>query len=132
MSMSSLTLKSKLAAALMGAAGLCQAASPATLPIAAGTYVVVGKAPCKDAPLAGVTTFDGRAFLGPHSSDCTSTLLGRHGRSYRVSTECRALGDGTPATPFTQVQLVRVDSRTRFAIVQDGHATAYARCPSFR
>ena len=132
MSTSSSTLKSTLAFILLAATTLSQAATTALLPIASGTYAVAGSKPCRDAPLAGVAQFDGRALHGPHGSDCTSSLLGRHGRTCRISTTCRALGDGSPARPDTQVRTVRVESRTRFAVIAGGARTDYARCASFR
>ena len=128
----SFTLKSKLALILLGATTLSQAATSALLPIASGTYVIASSKPCRDAPLAGIAQFDGRALHGPHESDCTSSLLSRHGKTYRISTTCRAFGDGSPAKPDTQVQTVRVESRTRFEMIDGSGKTDYARCPSFR
>ena len=132
MSRSSFTGRAKAAFLLLGVATVSQAATSALLPLDAGVYVVSTTTPCADAPLAGVARFDGLALSGPHESDCTSTVLSRQARTYRISTTCRALGDGSAATPTSQDQTVRVESRTRFAMVDHGTETDYARCPSFK
>ncbi len=60
-----------------------------------GVYVEAGTA-CKDAPFAAMKSWDGHGFAGPHSSQCTSQIVTRHGNQYKVRTACSALGDGTP------------------------------------
>lgn len=131
MSTSPFAFKSRTALVLLGAACLSQAAQPAALPLDAGSYVVSSVAPCKEAPLAAVVQFDGRALFGPHESDCTSLVLSQRGRTYQVATECRALGDGTRAAPYRQVQRIRVESRTRLSIGDAGAEIHYALCPAF-
>ena len=60
-----------------------------------GTYV---QAPvsCKEPPFAAMQAWDGVGFFGPHSSRCTSRVLSHHNNHFRISTSCKAIGDGTP------------------------------------
>jgi len=111
-------------------AGFAHAAN-APLPLKSGTYVVSSDKPCEDAAFADVIEFDVRSFHGPHEAQCQSTTLDQHGRSYRVSTTCRALGDGTAATPSTFVRRVRITSRSTFVLTRDKADDVYALCPEF-
>jgi hypothetical protein len=103
----------------------------ASLPLKAGTYVVSSDKPCADAAFADVMAFDGRSFAGPHDARCQSTTLDRQGRSYRVSTTCRALGDGTATMPSTVVRQLRITSRSSFVLTRGNHEIDYALCPAF-
>ena len=117
--------------ALCVGGAVAYAGPSALLPIKAGTYVLSSYKPCAEAPLAGVVEFDGKAIFGPHESHCTASVLARHGRTYEVSTECRAHGDGTPETPSTGVRTVRVESSSRLALIEQGKPVEYELCPSF-
>lgn len=52
--------------------------------------------PCKGAPNAAIAEWDGKGFSGAHSSQCTTRVLSRTGATYKLSTSCAAMGDGTP------------------------------------
>lgn len=121
-----------VAAALLGLVGAVNAAETSLLPLESGTYTLAGYQPCDTAPFAGVAMFDGRAFSGPHASHCTSDVLDHHDGSYEVSTECRALGDGTPAAPTTVVMQLRVVSPTHYVLLGNGEQRDYERCPAWR
>jgi hypothetical protein len=121
---------SRLLLIMTFAAGIAHAVD-APLPLNSGTYVVSSDKPCQDAAFAAVIVFDGHSFSGPHDSQCESTILGQQGRSYRVKTTCRALGDGTPITPSTVVQHVQIKSRSMFVLTRDNKELDYALCPRF-
>jgi len=115
-------------AATMTLALAAGAASAATLPIIAGTYVR-DKYACRDAPFAALRDFDGRSFSGAHSSDCDTFILRRHGSNYTIRTTCKAEGDGTPMQPVTQLQTVQVLSSKRFVVIRStGDQAAYRLC----
>ena len=126
-------IKTLNAAALMlGLAGIASAAETSLLPLEPGTYVVSSFKPCQQAPLAAAVQFDGLSFSGPHASDCTSSILAHQDTTYQVATECRALGDGTPAKPVKLVESFRIASPTHFEKLGQGAQGEYERCPSFR
>jgi hypothetical protein len=113
----------------LGAAG-----AQGAVPIMPGDYVR-DDVQCQDAPFAALPIFDGKAFSGPHESDCTTTVVSRTGRQYRLKTTCRAAGDGSPQAPYTEAQTVTVPSPSRLTF---GHETgtgamdraAYRLCPA--
>ena len=122
---------SRLMLGLLFGAAVAQAADRA-LPLDPGNYVVASERPCEQAPLAGVMAFDGASFAGPHASACQTTILARHGSRYRVRTQCKALGDGSPAAAGAVVRDVRIESRTTYAVNRGKQATEYALCPAFQ
>ncbi len=75
------------------------------LPLAPGTYVRDG-VQCRNAPFAAMLSFDGKALSDPHSSACVTILLRRQGKRFGLSTTCSANGDGSPATPYREMQTV--------------------------
>ena len=60
-----------------------------------GTYVQASVS-CREPPFAAMQAWDGAGFFGPHSSRCTSRVLSHHNTHFRISTSCKAIGDGTP------------------------------------
>ena len=85
-----------------------QAAHGAALPLEAGVYVRDG-VPCHDAPFAALIQYDGASFSGPHSSDCTTTVVNRNGaKSYSLQTTCHAAGDGSAAAGSTEKETLTV------------------------
>ncbi len=123
-------LRFKFLLALLFGMGFAHA-TDGLLPLDAGTYVVASYTPCEEAPLAGVTSFDGASFVGPHDSDCQTTILEQHGADYRVSVRCKALGDGTPTVPKPFVEGVRIKTRTSFVLTHDDAEMEFALCPAF-
>lgn len=101
------------------------------LPLQAGTYVVSSYRPCQEAPLAGVTRYNGLSFEGPHASNCQTSLLRQRGSSYRVKTTCTAMGDGSPAVQSASVQDIRVKSRTALVVDHGKKKIEYGLCPGF-
>lgn len=102
------------------------------LPLRSGTYVQ-SDTPCRDAPFAAMMSYDGKGIGDPHSAQCLSRILARHGNRYRVSTTCRANGDGSPAKPTTEIATLRIPSRTSFVYASAGSSgagSAYRLCPS--
>jgi hypothetical protein len=95
------------------------ASTQAAVPITPGDYVRDG-VQCQDAPFAALLKFDGKAFSGPHESNCTTSIVGRTGHQYRLTTTCRAAGDGSPQAPYTETQTVNVLSPSHFIF---GHKT---------
>lgn len=89
------------------------AACASSLPLTRGDYVIAGQ-PCRDAPFAAMVRFDGQGFNGPHSSQCRSTVVARSGKTYRIRTQCAALGDGTLVRPNVMTQRYAVLSPTSF------------------
>jgi hypothetical protein len=126
-----LTLKSNVCALALSVGTLACAAPSALLPLNPGTYVVSSYKPCEEAPLAGTKEFDGKTFVGPNESQCTSSVVSHHGNAYRVSTRCSAHGDGTPETPTRWTQTVHVESASGFDAVLDGKSVRYELCPAF-
>ena len=110
---------------------LAHAAPAGSLPLKPGTYVASSDRPCAEAPFAAVKAFDGKAFSGPHESACTSSIVGRQGHRYRVSTVCHALGDGTPTPETEALETIRVRSSSSFDVTTSGRATRYDLCPAF-
>ena len=98
------------------------------LPLEAGTYVREG-VDVVDAPFAALVAYDGSAFSGPHSSACRSKLLSHRGATYRLSTTCEALGDGTPAVATTEVERVVVVSPTRMRFARGDDVALYRLAP---
>ena len=124
-------LRFKLLLALLFGMGFAHAMG-GTLPLDVGNYVIASYKPCEEAPNAGVTSYDGASFVGPHDSDCQTTVLEQSGPRYRVSISCKALGDGTPMVPRPYVESVRILTRTSFAIVRhDGTEDEFDLCPAF-
>lgn len=97
------------------------------LPIEPGTYVREGSF-CANAPFAAIFTYDGHDFAGPHSNDCDSRVVSLDGTTYQVATTCRALGDGTPTAPETEIAWVRVKSQVSVQVDRRGDSAAYRRC----
>jgi hypothetical protein len=127
-------LKYALCVASLGVGTFACAAPPtsaALLPLTPGTYVVSTYKPCAEAPLAAVKAFDGKAFPGPHESSCISSIASQHGRTYQVSTECRALGDGTPEVPSKLSETIEVRSHSKLAVIAHGETVVYDLCPDF-
>lgn len=102
------------------------------VPLRSGTYVLSGTS-CRDAPFAATMRYDGKGLSDPHSAQCRSRILQRSGNRYRVSTTCRANGDGSPATPTTEIAMLRIRSRIAFVYAVAGpvaNASTYRLCPS--
>jgi hypothetical protein len=101
------------------------------LPLHSGTYVQSGT-PCRNAPFAAMMSYDGKGLGDPHSAHCRSRILARNGDRYRVSTTCRANGDGSPTTPTTMTTTLRIPSRTSFVYTSAGSreaGSAFRLCP---
>ena len=124
-------IRPTLGAAVLVVCVLAHASPAGFLPLKPGTYVASSDRPCAEAPFAAVKAFDGRAFSGPHRSACTSSIVGRRGQTYRVSTVCHALGDGTPAPVTGALEIIRVRSSSSFDVTASGRATRYELCPAF-
>lgn len=103
------------------------AALASPLPLARGDYVIAGQS-CREAPFAAMMRFDGRGFSGPHASQCTSVVLSRAGKAYRVRTTCNALGDGTRTRPSAILERYTVISSTRFVSGSGAGALTYRLC----
>jgi hypothetical protein len=129
--MRKLTIHFTLCWAALAVGTLAQAAPTSSLPLQPGTYVISSYKPCEEAPLAGVKTFDGKALIGPHESDCTSSIVSHRGETYQISTECRAHGDGTPQSPSKSLETVQVKSKSSLAVVVHGQPVRYDLCPIF-
>ena len=87
-----------------------------TLPLRHGVYVLESSK-CDDAPDAAISVWDGVGFSGAHSSGCTSNISNLADGSYRVSTKCTALGDGTPdqaGANFEEMMTLKHVSSTKF------------------
>lgn len=123
-------LASRLLFVLCTGTGFARAAD-APLPLKAGSYVIASYTPCDEAPLAGVTSFDGASFVGPHDADCQTAVLSHRGTRYRVQVTCKAMGDGTPIAPTSYRQDVRIKSQTRFVVTREHREIEYALCPAF-
>ena len=98
------------------------------LPVEHGIYVREGTG-AGDVPFAATLTYDGSTIAGPHSSACRSTLLSRDGDTHRVSTTCDALGDGTPAVPYTEEERIVVVSARRIRFEHGNDAAWYHLAP---
>jgi len=98
------------------------------LPITPGTYVRAGT-PCNDPSLAPIFAYDGHALSGPHTSQCHSTLISRHGATYRVRTTCAAMGDGTEARAQSETQVFTLHSTTSLSRHNDRDGAEYRLCP---
>lgn len=124
-------LRSRLMFVMLFGVGFARAAD-GVLPLDAGTYVVADYKPCEEAPFAGVTSFDGMSFVGPHDSDCRTKILEQSGSKFRVSVRCKADGSGTPIKhPSTFIEGVRIESRTSFVFIKGAVETRFALCPAF-
>ncbi len=99
------------------------------LPVEHGTYVREGTS-VDDAPFAAILEYDGTTIAGPHSSACRSTVVSREGNEYRVSTTCDALGDGTPATPYTEEERVVVESARTIRFAHGTDVASYRLAPT--
>ncbi len=119
-------MKRLIVAVLLATSGPAVAAT--IVPLQTGTYVLAGT-PCRDAPFAAIMRYDGKGLSDPHSAQCRSRILTRSGRRYRVATTCRANGDGSPATPTTEIATLRVRTRGVFAYAAAG---AVAPGPTYR
>jgi hypothetical protein len=93
------------------------AAQAATLPLKPGTYVLA-TVPCNDPPFAATFDYDGRHFSYPHATHCSSAIVSRDDRLYRVRETCSALGDGSPTAASTVVTSYRILSRDRVDVRQ--------------
>jgi hypothetical protein len=102
------------------------------LPLHPGTYVIASYKPCQEAPLAGVSRFNGFSFEGPHASNCQTTVLRRRGSTYRIKTTCSAMGNGSPAVPSGSVQDIHIKSSSSFSVGNGKQRTEYRQCPAFR
>jgi hypothetical protein len=120
-----------LCAVVLWAANSAHAGPGSLLPLQPGPYVVSSYKPCEEAPLAAVVQFDGRAIFGPHESNCTISIESHKGRSYRLSTECQANGDGSAASPTKALRTVRIESKVKFSVVSLGSPVAYELCVGF-
>ena len=129
--MSTSTVQSKLCWAALAVGSLVQAAPATLIPLEPGTYVVSSFKPCEEAPLAGVKAFDGKAFIGPHESKCTSSVMSRHGQTYQVSTKCLAHGDGSPEKPTRSLETMQISSPSSLAVMVHGEAVQYELCLKF-
>ncbi len=109
-------------------AGAATASTNSLVPIAAGTWVRDGTA-CQDAPFAAQFSFDGQAFAGPHASGCRTKVLSHDSDSYRMSTTCTALGDGTPTAKTTEVQRLTIVSPTTVRFSHSKDTAIYHHCP---
>jgi hypothetical protein len=101
-----------------------QAGAKDLLPIEHGTYVREG-VDAADPPFAAIFEYDGATISGPHSSQCTSTVTSHEDEKYLLSTTCNALGDGTPAAPYTEEERVVVRSATRVKFAHGHDVEAY-------
>ena len=81
-----------MAALLIPLIAVAQSGMP---PLKRGVYVATPFA-CKGAPNAAIMDWDGTGFSGAHSTRCTTHVLSSAGTTYKVSTKCLALGDGSP------------------------------------
>ena len=85
-----------------------------------------------DAPNAAITVWDGVGFSDAHSSGCTSDIARLPDGTYRVSTACTALGDGTPnstGAPFKDTMTLKRLSSTKFVLTKaKGVKTKYRWC----
>jgi hypothetical protein len=111
------TLKRLVLVGLLAASGPVHGAS--VLPLRSGTYVLSGT-PCRDAPFAAMMRFDSKGLSDPHSAQCRSRILARSGSRYRLTTTCRANGDGSPATPTTKIATMRIRTTASFVYVAAG------------
>ena len=110
----------KMRAATSLLLGTCclSAVTAQTLPLRHGKYVVESSS-CSDAPNAAILHWDGAGFSGAHSSQCTSHSTHLSDGSYRVTTACMAVGDGSPAPSKARAEVaitVRRISDTKFVI----------------
>jgi hypothetical protein len=96
-------------------AGAAAAAAP--LPLKPGTYVLADQS-CRDPALAGVFTYDGRAFSYPHAAGCRSIVRSQSEGVYHVWTTCQALGDGGSAAPTSTLSTYVIGSRTEVEVRQ--------------
>ena len=75
--------------------------------------------PCKGAPNAAIRQWDGKGLSGAHSSQCTTRVLSRTGATYKLSTSCAAMGDGTPdSSGFKDVLTLTRRSMVSFDLIQ--------------
>lgn len=106
-------------------------AQNAKLNLKHGTYVDASVS-CAASPFAGMRSWDGVGFFGPHSSRCTSHVLSRHGNHFQINSSCAALGDGT-SNPEGQVEnqnvsLIRLSNVSFVASEEAKPKTTYRWC----
>ena len=122
---------SMYAGQLLSALCLGSVAVAQTLPLRHGVYVLASSK-CSDAPNAASTVWDGIGFTGAHSSRCNSHITLLPNGSYRVSTKCTALGDGTPdpvAANSEDIMTLQHASSTKFVEIKDtGVEISYRWC----
>ncbi|THD64630.1 hypothetical protein [Phenylobacterium sp.] len=94
----------------------------ASLPLKPGTYVLAGQS-CRDPALAGVFTYDGKAFSSAHAAGCRSLVRSHSEGVYHVWTACSALGDGSPAKETSALTTYAIRSPTEVEVRQDQEAS---------
>ena len=88
------------------------------LPVKHGLYVQKTVS-CKGAPNAAILVWDGIGLSGAHSSKCRSRIVSRNGSTFKMTTACSALGDGSPdSSGFTEELMVSSVSKTSFVIAR--------------
>jgi zona occludens toxin (predicted ATPase) len=100
------------------------AASPETLPLKVGRYVIKDT-PCKDAANAAIRMFDGKGLSGSATKDCKANIARREGTRYTVDQSCVDTYNGKRAS---EAQVIVVDSPEAFTLVVGGKSTAYQYC----
>lgn len=125
-------MKCSPALLLIAIAGCASAADVATLPLDKGTYILDSAgaaAACADVPNAGTLYFDGNSVIGPHGEPCTSKIVSVDGKRYTIESACIAFQHGDVVLPTLQTTVVKVGSRSRFAL-QNGQKEwwAFHRC----
>jgi hypothetical protein len=98
------------------------AAAAASLPLKPGAYVLAGQS-CRDPALAGVFTYDGKAFSSAHAAGCRSLVRSHSESVYHVWTACSALGDGSPAKETAALTTYAVRSPTEVEVRQGQDAS---------
>lgn len=99
------------------------------LPVKHGVYVQKTVA-CKGAPNAAIRVWNGIGLSGAHSSKCTSRIVSRNGSTFKMTTVCSALGDGSPdSSGVAEELMVSSVSKTSFVIARGSQAgIAYRWC----
>jgi hypothetical protein len=106
-------------------------AGPDAEPLSVKHGVYVQKAvSCKGAPNAAILVWDGIGLSGAHSSKCTSRIVSRNGSTFKMTTACSALGDGSPdSSGVTEESMVSSVSKTSFVIARGSQpGIAYRWC----
>ena len=99
------------------------------LPVKHGVYVRKAVS-CQGAPNAAILVWDGIGLSGAHSSKCTSRIVSRNGSTFKMTTACSAMGDGSPdSSGFTEELMVSSVSKTSFVIARGSQpGIAYRWC----